>query len=307
MTHLPIPPTPLAESEPLSGGWGGLSWKRVSTAGGCALFDVELPRSVLMLHFFGGRQVSLGKGSLQWRYRNRPRTFDFVSAGSYDRIAAGPQPANFLRIAISRPMEAAIRAEGGWSVALPTHVQFQDHRLEGQVGALLQADAQGTGGPAKARLAAAIVDRLFEVIAGEGRTEFTPLMRRLVVEHIDAQIASVDAGAVAQLTGLARTQFARMFSASFGMTLHQYVMQRRVQLASPRLRDGSRVTDLALELGFSSHAHFTTVFRKLTGMTPSRFRGHEGRAVVAPVSTAAPACPRGPALPAVLGCGRLAS
>jgi AraC-like DNA-binding protein len=32
------------------------------------------------------------------------------------------------------------------------------------------------------------------------------------------------------------------------------------------------ITDLALDLGFSSHSHFTSVFRKAFGMTPSQYR-----------------------------------
>jgi len=46
----------------------------------------------------------------------------------------------------------------------------------------------------------------------------------------------------------------------------------RLARALDLLADHEDITALALGLGFSSHSHFTAVFRSELGMTPSSYR-----------------------------------
>ena len=74
---------------------------------------------------------------------------------------------------------------------------------------------------------------------------------------------------------LASTPFrlCRSFRTATGTTIHQYLTRVRLQQALGRLAEGSRdLTEVALELGFSSHSHFTSVFRKRLGATPDAVR-----------------------------------
>jgi AraC-like DNA-binding protein len=65
----------------------------------------------------------------------------------------------------------------------------------------------------------------------------------------------------------------RAFRASTGMTLHQYVTERRVHRARQLLAQGAlSIADVALEVGFSCQSHLTTQFRRYTGTTPAAFR-----------------------------------
>jgi AraC-like DNA-binding protein len=65
----------------------------------------------------------------------------------------------------------------------------------------------------------------------------------------------------------------RTFHAAHGQSLYRYQTQLRLARAIERLTSGaSDVTGVALDCGFSSHSHFTLVFRKATGLTPSQFR-----------------------------------
>ncbi len=54
-----------------------------------------------------------------------------------------------------------------------------------------------------------------------------------------------------------------------GFTVHEYVTQLRLRRALERLRTDVDLATLALELGFSSHSHFTSVFRSVFGWPPS--------------------------------------
>lgn len=68
----------------------------------------------------------------------------------------------------------------------------------------------------------------------------------------------------------------RAFRRFTGLTVTGYRHALRVRIALERLRDApDDLTALALELGFSSHSHFTHVFRRHVGVPPSQVRATE--------------------------------
>jgi AraC-like DNA-binding protein len=78
---------------------------------------------------------------------------------------------------------------------------------------------------------------------------------------------------LARAVGLSRFRLCRAFRAATGTTLHAFRDQLRLRAALEPL--GGRcpdLTSLALDLGYSSHSHFTASFRKTFGVTPSQAR-----------------------------------
>jgi AraC-like DNA-binding protein len=66
---------------------------------------------------------------------------------------------------------------------------------------------------------------------------------------------------------------ARTFRRLAGMPLHRYHLQTRLAAALVEVLDSSRdLSAIALDLGFSSHSHFTATFRKAFGATPATLR-----------------------------------
>jgi len=66
---------------------------------------------------------------------------------------------------------------------------------------------------------------------------------------------------------------ARLFQQRTGMPVHRYLTLLRLRASLERLaEDANNLTALALELGFSSHSHFTEAFRREFGCTPSDVR-----------------------------------
>ncbi len=66
---------------------------------------------------------------------------------------------------------------------------------------------------------------------------------------------------------------ARVFKTRTGFSLHAYRNQLRLRAALERLAEpGVDLIDIALDLGFSSHSHFTETFRRSFGKTPSAVR-----------------------------------
>jgi AraC-like DNA-binding protein len=72
--------------------------------------------------------------------------------------------------------------------------------------------------------------------------------------------------------GLSRRTFTRLFRQQTGLTFSAW--QRRACLLSalPRLLGGERVTTIAYDLGYSSPAAFTVMFRQLVGVAPNAYR-----------------------------------
>ncbi|HXD70745.1 MAG TPA: AraC family transcriptional regulator [Gaiellales bacterium] len=69
-----------------------------------------------------------------------------------------------------------------------------------------------------------------------------------------------------------RFHLLRAFHARTGYTMHQYHLHLRLRRSLGPLLAGAPVADIALELGFQGHSHFTARFRRAFGATPSAVR-----------------------------------
>jgi len=89
-------------------------------------------------------------------------------------------------------------------------------------------------------------------------------------EHVGEPVLMEHA---AKAAGLSESHFRRWFQKEVGFNPADYMMYRRVEIAKDKLRAGDlSVTKIAMELGFSTSAYFTAVFRKRTGLTPTQYR-----------------------------------
>ena len=97
---------------------------------------------------------------------------------------------------------------------------------------------------------------------------------RRVLEYIEAHLTD-ELGLVelAAIVELSPNYFGEAFRISTGRSPHRYVMERRIEWARDLLWDADRpIRDIAYAAGFSSQSHFTANFRRVTGVTPGRFR-----------------------------------
>jgi AraC family transcriptional regulator len=82
---------------------------------------------------------------------------------------------------------------------------------------------------------------------------------------------------ISRAEGVHPAQLVREFHRAYGVTPGAYVRILRVEFVAARLNRPPTPTrqslaDLAFEAGFSSHAHLTVAFKRITGLTPSEFR-----------------------------------
>ena len=96
----------------------------------------------------------------------------------------------------------------------------------------------------------------------------------------------LDVPALARIACVSRAHFIRTFRATFGETPHRYLQRRRVERAMWLLRETERsVTEICLDVGFTSMGTFSRTFREIVGESPVAVRRGS-----APVGGAVPTC-----------------
>lgn len=167
---------------------------------------------------------------------------DGVLATLADDVAAELAPLFRARVARSPlPLHAHIAR-----LAQPEVVEEQVIDLLGRMAREL------LGVPAATSGAIALADRAKERIAARGRL-----------------VGLVD---LARDLGVSPAYLTDAFRRAEGVPLVRYQLQARIRRALVELPHTDDLARLALDLGFSSHSHFTAAFRAATGVTPSAYR-----------------------------------
>jgi AraC-like DNA-binding protein len=64
-----------------------------------------------------------------------------------------------------------------------------------------------------------------------------------------------------------------LFSEVEGITIEQYIISQKIEKVKELLIYGRQsLSDIAFQLGYSSTAHLSSQFKKLTGLTPTQFK-----------------------------------
>ncbi len=95
-----------------------------------------------------------------------------------------------------------------------------------------------------------------------------------VVAHMHSNYSeSFNIKELAKLSGLSHSQFERRFSRILGATPYEYLLRVRITAAREMLENSNRtIADIALATGFYDHSHFTRTFKRITSISPGRYR-----------------------------------
>src|SRR5271170_2454955 len=97
---------------------------------------------------------------------------------------------------------------------------------------------------------------------------------RRVLTYIDQHICEpTTLATLAEVAGLSKMYFAAQFRIASGCRPHECILRKRIQHAQQMLLDTAEPpVSIALAVGFQSHAHFSTVFRRFVGLSPYQWR-----------------------------------
>ena len=80
-------------------------------------------------------------------------------------------------------------------------------------------------------------------------------------------------GELAAIVHFSPTYLSRVFHSEKGVTLRNYINQRRIEQATHLLQNSERMlSDIAGDCGFKSQSHFHRVYKEFTGSTPTQAR-----------------------------------
>jgi AraC-like DNA-binding protein len=95
---------------------------------------------------------------------------------------------------------------------------------------------------------------------------------RRVRDYLHDRPGAVSVGELAAVASISRFQLTRQFQNEFGLPLHAYHMQVRLDEARRRLRLGMGIAEVAFALGFADQSHFHRRFKASFGVSPGAWQ-----------------------------------
>lgn len=100
--------------------------------------------------------------------------------------------------------------------------------------------------------------------------------QRAIVEDVKRHMSQrfcdkLDLDELAMLTGVSSGHLARIFRRQAGLSIHQFMVELRLRASLDLLLEMRNIADVAAQLGFTHHSHFTAAFGKAFGTTPSAY------------------------------------
>ena len=260
--------------------WDGLDATLCDATGGVAQV-MNSPSHNLTMHV--GKAVSatcVCDGPVQHRLQS-PGDIDFVPSG-YRATWEDREPTTLLIINL-RPSIMRTAADGlGMNpdnISVAPELQLSDPRIR-HIGWALQAELVGTEPCGKLyaeSLGLALAARL--LVRSNSVTPHAPgnlSKRRLrgVIDYIHDNLArDLSLAELAAIAGLSPSHFTTLFKEATKRSVHQYIVQCRVEYALSLLTDRSkRVAEVASLAGFYDQSHMARCMRRVVGVTPSVVR-----------------------------------
>jgi AraC family transcriptional regulator len=108
------------------------------------------------------------------------------------------------------------------------------------------------------------------------RGKLSSLQLQRVLEYCNASLHE-DFGVddLAAQVHLSAFHFSRLFKNTLSLAPHQFVLQLKIERAQQLIkRKTGSLSQIAYQLGFTDPAHFSNTFKKVTGLSPTQYLGH---------------------------------
>lgn len=115
-----------------------------------------------------------------------------------------------------------------------------------------------------------IIDQLERM--AETREDADPVVetKKFIAENLDQDISRTS---IAEHVHLNEDYLSRIFKKQVGVSVIDYLINQRVEMAKKLLAGTNmRVSDVAVQVGYSNFSHFSKIFKKKVGVNPNQFK-----------------------------------
>ena len=90
-----------------------------------------------------------------------------------------------------------------------------------------------------------------------------------VLNYIEAHLCDrLTLDAIAAVTARSKSSVCHLFKETMQVSIKQYILQKKLALASRMIREGVPPTVVAVRIGYENYGNFYRMYRKLFGMSP---------------------------------------
>ncbi len=235
-----------------------------------AATHLVFPYRGVYVHHVGRAEAVAEANQIVFINEGEPYRVSHPIAGGDSSLSIGVSAATLLELAPANYLQARSRAAFN-----RLHLRI-DAGVQALTARLRQRLAHGA---IEALEAEALTLALLRRALGESisRAPSGSVGRQKLVDRAKLVLAS-DLGrrwtlaAIAADVGVSPVYLTQLFQQVEGLPLYRYQLQLRLARALELLGDDVDLTDLALDLGFSSHSHFAATFKRTYGQAPSAFQ-----------------------------------
>lgn len=94
---------------------------------------------------------------------------------------------------------------------------------------------------------------------------------KYISEHYAGKILLQD---IAEHLNISVRYLTKIFHDKMHLSILSYINAYRIHQATLLMKQGVKLTDIAIQVGFSSHPHFTKTFTKIMAATPKQYRSY---------------------------------
>jgi AraC family transcriptional regulator len=280
--------------EPLASNWRSACWSAGSfDTGRRSATDVvegtiRTPHHMLLVNIRGGARHLTVATDCGHRYEgaDQPGAVSFVPGNCERRLRLLDVRSEWASVSLRPELFDGLGAShpdgGRRRIEIAAFTNVEDSFLSGVVSEfwrLLNADGslEPVYAEALSLALAHYLARRFGAIPPDDAVspaKLAPWQVRRITEFVEAGIgAELRIADLATLVGVSVGHFHRAFRATTGRTPLMYINEARVRRAlSVMAVENISVAALALRVGFLSPSHFTRIFRRFTGLSPSDVR-----------------------------------
>ena len=128
------------------------------------------------------------------------------------------------------------------------------------------------------KAAASLLTKTLEMvgIAPVSNVDIDERIARVLKRLDEANTAQCTSEELEAIACLSASRLQHLFKEQVGIPIRRYSLWKRIRYVLEQLIDGEKMTDAAIDAGFSDSAHFSRTFKEMFGVQPSLFMSSKG-------------------------------